>query len=191
MTNLRHFEKQWLLFSHISIQRLNLFSIKVYFSIDITAFPNLDPSHKEFTSDHTLNLRWYDPRLIFRDLNNKTTFNKLDSKSKKYIWKPQLAFLNALGPTTEEQSLHDEFTSVTLNKENKAYLDEDISLPREGKVPQIQLNEFIFLINNIHYTWTRQPMHINTYLISSSSALWREKLHLVEKEIHSTIHLQL
>ena len=153
MTNLRHFEKQWL-FKKYFKSKIKFFCIKVYFSIDITAFPNLDPSHKEFTSDHTLNLRWYDPRLIFRDLNNKTTFNKLDSKSKKYIWKPQLAFLNALGPTTEEQSLHDEFTSVTLNKENKAYLDEDISLPREGNVPHIQLNKLIFLIN-IHYTWTR------------------------------------
>ena len=69
---------------------------------------------------------------MFRDLNNKTTFNNLDSKDKKYIWKPRLAFLNALGPTTEEQSLHDELSSVTLNKENKEYLQEDISLPREG-----------------------------------------------------------
>ena len=106
--------------------------MKVFFSIDITAFPKIDPSQKEFTSDHALNLRWYDPRLIFRDLNDKTTFNNLDSKDKKYIWKPRLAFLNALGPTTEEQSLHDELSSVTLIKENKEYLQEDISLPREG-----------------------------------------------------------
>ena len=56
----------------------------------------------------------------------------MDSKDKKYIWKPRLAFLNALGPTTEEQSLHDELSSVTLIKENKEYLQEDISLPREG-----------------------------------------------------------
>ena len=40
--------------------------------------------------------------------------------------------MNALGPTTEEQSLHDELSSVTLIKENKEYLQEDISLPREG-----------------------------------------------------------
>ena len=106
---------------------------QVFFSIDIAAFPNIDPSHEEFTSDHTLNLRWYDPRLIFRDLSNKTTFNSLNSKDKKYIWKPQLAFLNALGPTAVELNLHDEFTSVTLNKENKEYLNEDISLSREGK----------------------------------------------------------
>ena len=105
---------------------------QVFFSIDISAFPKIDPSHEEFTSDHTLNLRWYDPRLIFRDLNNKTTFNNLNPRDKKYIWKPQLSFLNALGPSTEEQSLHDEFSSVTLNKENKKYLDEDVSLPREG-----------------------------------------------------------
>ena len=59
--------------------------------------------------------------------------NEEGNIDKKYIWKPQLAFLNALGPTAVELNLHDEFTSVTLNKENMEYLNEDISLSREGK----------------------------------------------------------
>ena len=108
--------------------------LQVFFSIDISAFPQIDPSRLEFTSDYSLNLRWYDSRLIFQDLNNKTVFNNLGETDKKYIWKPQLAFLNALGPTVAENGiLGDEFTSVTLNKEDGAYLKEDFSLPREGE----------------------------------------------------------
>ena len=111
----------------------------MFFSIDISAFPKIDPSHLEFTSDYSLSLRWYDPRLIFRDLNNKAIFNSLDEKDKRYIWKPQLAFLNALGPTVVDNNLDDEFTSVTLNREDKEYMQEDMSLAREGKIHTIEI----------------------------------------------------
>lgn len=100
--------------------------------MDISAFPNIDPSKLTLESDYSLNLRWYDPRLVFQNLGNKTTFNNLDEKSKKYIWRPRLAFLNALGPAVVEKNLHDEFSSVTLTKEDESTLPEDNSLPREG-----------------------------------------------------------
>ena len=127
----------------------------MFFSIDISAFPKIDPSHLEFTSDYSLNLRWYDPRLIFRDLNNKATFNNLDEKDKKYIWKPQLAFLNALGPTVVENNLDDAFASVTLNKEDKEYMEEDISLPREGNVSDNKCitNNIIIISYVLHFRY--------------------------------------
>ena len=84
----------------------------------------------------------------------------MDSKDKKYIWKPRLAFLNALGPTTEEQSLHDELSSVTLIKENKEYLQEDISLPREGILLVRYSHNRIY---GLHYYENKS--HINSFCI--------------------------
>ena len=106
---------------------------KVFFSIDISAFPKIDPSNLKLTSDYALNLRWYDKRLVFRNLNNKTVFNDLSESDKKFIWKPQLAFLNALGPAVVERNLDDEFSSFTLKKEEPEPMPEDQSLPREGR----------------------------------------------------------
>ena len=111
-----------------------LFNLKVFFSIVISAFPNIDPTNLKLTSDYELNLRWYDRRLIFQNLGNKTVFNNLEEKAKKYIWKPRLAFLNALGPAVVEKNLDDEFSSVTLTKENDKTLPEDNSLPREARL---------------------------------------------------------
>ena len=91
----------------------------------------------KLTSDYELNLRWYDKRLTFQNLANKTFFNALDERTKRYIWKPRLAFLNALGPAVVEKNLDDEFSSVTLNKEDASAggsLPEDQSLPREARL---------------------------------------------------------
>ena len=40
--------------------------VKVYFSISISAYPSIDAANSKITTDYDLNLKWYDPRLIFR-----------------------------------------------------------------------------------------------------------------------------
>ena len=102
---------------------------QVFFSIDIGAFPEIDPNSFKLKSDYDLNLRWYDPRLKFRDLNSLEEFNDLDEKVKTHLWTPKLSFVNALGPVSKAL---DEAASVRLIKEEVDALPEDFSLPREG-----------------------------------------------------------
>ena len=83
----------------------------------------------KFTADFYLNLRWYDSRIYFRDLNNVTSLNALSLQDKEGIWTPRLAFTNALGPLqTEKDSLT---TGVLIRNGNP--LPEDISLSTEGE----------------------------------------------------------
>ena len=97
----------------------------------ITAFPEIDASNFKLKSDYDLSLRWYDPRLKFRDLNNLTEFNDLSENDKTYLWSPKLEFVNALGPVTKGL---DEATSIRLIKEEKDSLPEDFTLDREAKL---------------------------------------------------------
>ena len=61
----------------------------MFFSIDISAFPEIDSSNFKVKSDYDLNLRWYDPRLKFRDLHNLTEFNDLTADDKTLLWSPR------------------------------------------------------------------------------------------------------
>ena len=107
---------------------------QVFFKIVITAFPQMDAANKKLTTDYDLTLRWYDPRLIFRDLNNSTEFNDLDDEDRRYIWSPRVALSNALGPVPREV---ERFTAVTLEREELEPLPEDPTLPREGNTSEI------------------------------------------------------
>lgn len=72
----------------------------------------------------------YDLRIDFRDLNNITSLNSLDSKDREQIWTPSLGFVNALGPY---QTQVDEKTTGALIREDDP-LPEDLSLSTEGNV---------------------------------------------------------
>ena len=87
---------------------------KVYFSISISAYPKIDAANSKITTDYNLNLKWYDPRLIFRDLKADETFNDLSAESKMIIWSPKVDVPNALGQVKNQ--LNDDFTSVSLLK---------------------------------------------------------------------------
>ena len=50
------------------------------------------------TADFYLNLKWYDLRIDFRDLNTVTSLNTLSRTDQEAIWTPKLGFTNALGP---------------------------------------------------------------------------------------------
>ena len=105
--------------------------VKVYFSIVITAYPKIDTSNAKFTTEYDLNLKWYDPRLIFRDLKSDETFNDLSASNKLIIWSPQIDIQNALGPIKSQ--LNDDSTRIMLLRENEENLPEDFSLSNEGK----------------------------------------------------------
>ena len=64
--------------------------VKVFFSISISAYPKIDTANSKITTDYDLNLKWYDPRLIFRDLKADETFNDLSAESKMIIWSPKV-----------------------------------------------------------------------------------------------------
>ena len=106
---------------------------KVYINISVLAFPNIDTVTLKFTADFYLNLRWYDPRIEFQDLNNITSLNSLNTHGRDSIWTPRLAFNNALGPV---QTTVDELTVGLLHREGKP-LPEDV----------YQANEGIYMIN--------------------------------------------
>ena len=100
----------------------------VYINISVLAFPSIETVNLKFTVDFYLNLRWYDPRIDFRDLNNVTSLNSLSKWGVENIWTPRLAFTNALGPV---QTLVDELTVGLLHREGHP-LPEDIYLSTEG-----------------------------------------------------------
>ena len=100
----------------------------VYLNVSVLAFPEIKTTELTFTADYFLNLRWYDPRLAYQDLNTLTALNVLSSQHKKQIWTPQLTFTNALGPFQTEV---DKLTSGVLVREGQP-LAEDLSLATEG-----------------------------------------------------------
>ena len=100
----------------------------IYINASVLAFPFINTINLKFTADFYLNLRWYDLRLSFNDLNNVTYLNALTKEDKNSIWVPTLSFLNALGPYS---TVVDESTSGVLVRLGKP-LPEDISLTQEG-----------------------------------------------------------
>ena len=101
----------------------------VYINASVLAFPKIDTLNLKFTADFYLNLRWYDLRLDFQDLNNVTSLNALSYEDKTSLWVPKLAFLNALGPFT---TLVDKANIGFLVREGPR-LEEKLSLSEEGK----------------------------------------------------------
>lgn len=102
--------------------------VVVYLNVSILAIPEIDTVNLKFTVDFYLNLRWYDLRLGIQDLNNITLLNTLGEEELDSIWKPQLAFTNALGPFQTEA---DELTTATIVREDDS-LPEDPYLSTEG-----------------------------------------------------------
>ena len=61
------------------------------------------------------------------------TFNDLSAENKMIIWSPKVDVPNALGQV-KSQMTNDEFTSVSLIKENEENLPEDFSLSNEARL---------------------------------------------------------
>jgi len=76
-----------------------------------------------FTADYYVNLRWYDGRLNYKDLNDNSLLNGVQTEALVRLWAPQLAFTNALGPF---QTVVDELSVATIVLENNPWHD-DIS----------------------------------------------------------------
>ena len=106
----------------------------IYMNASVLAFPFIETVNLKFTADFYLNLRWYDTRIYFRDLNNVTSLNALSMHDKEMIWTPRLAFTNALGPL---QTKMDSLSSGVLIRNGTA-LPEDITLSTEGTFIRLQ-----------------------------------------------------
>ena len=99
-----------------------------HINVSIMAFPLIETINMKFSADFYLNLRWYEPRIFFYDLNNVTSLNSLSKHDQNLIWTPQLTFVNSLGPY---QTVTDSMTSGILIREQNP-LPEDVTLPQEG-----------------------------------------------------------
>merc|ERR1719206_1706395 len=86
-------------------------AVPVYLNISILALPRIDTIHLQFTADYYVNLRWYDGRLVFKDLNSNSLLNGVQTSALRHLWTPQLAFVNALGPY---QTVVDDISVCTI-----------------------------------------------------------------------------
>ena len=102
-------------------------------NVSVLAFPFIETVNLKFTADFFLNLKWYDLRIDYRDLNNVTSLNTLSKEDMQNIWVPKLGFTNALGPF---QTQVDQLTSGVLVREDTP-LGEDITQSTECKIISI------------------------------------------------------
>ena len=103
--------------------------LKIFISANILAFPSIDTIGLKFTADFFLNLRWYDPRLHWKNLQDEYTVNALDDANKFSVWTPRLSFENALGNIITEL---DKSTLLFILKESQPRLDEHYE-PKHGR----------------------------------------------------------
>ena len=159
----------------------------IYINASVLAFPFINTVNLKFTADFYLNLRWYDLRLGFMDLNNVTYLNTLTKEDKNSIWVPTLSFLNALGPYS---TVVDESTSGVLVRLGKP-LPEEISLTQEGKY---LLTIFIDSINmgKIRYLdRCMQRIHVFSLLFFSYALFWKREFYLFNQRIFPGILLPI
>ena len=69
----------------------------IHLNVSILALPDIRTVDLQFTADYFINMRWYDHRLAFKDLNDKAVLNGVNTLDLVRIWTPALKFLNALG----------------------------------------------------------------------------------------------
>ncbi len=103
-------------------------SVDVKMNISILALPVIDTANLVFTVDFILNLRWTDDRLRLTDLNNVSLLNTLSGDIVDKLWKPQLSFVNALGPFETE---YDKKVYAIVVKETDP-MKLDMKQPKEG-----------------------------------------------------------
>ena len=66
-------------------------SIQVKMNLSFLAFPVIDTAGLKFTVDFYLQMSWHDNRLTFRDLNEASILNTLNSEDRDNIWVPRIA----------------------------------------------------------------------------------------------------
>ena len=88
---------------------------------------------RQIVVDFYLNLRWYDSRLAYRDLNTVSSLNSLQLSNMESLWIPKLQFTNALGPL---QSAVGNSTTGTVIREGPQ-LPEEKSEWREGNLMRV------------------------------------------------------
>ena len=106
--------------------------INLYINISIIAVPEINTKELKFTVDFEINLRWFDSRLHFWNLQNRSIINRMKQKDQEVMWKPELLFVNALGPPVDNVGS----STVVLVKQGNP-LKENISLHKEGKIFRI------------------------------------------------------
>jgi hypothetical protein len=84
----------------------------VTISIGINLLMEFKELESKYQSRLHLKMVWYDPRLIFYNLRNDSSLNRLGS-SKNIIWTPQLTFTNSISNTIIE---NDDLVRISVDK---------------------------------------------------------------------------
>ena len=87
----------------------------------------------------------YDDRLSFKDLNDNSLLNGVQTGALKNLWTPQLAFKNALGPF---QTVVDDLSVCTIRLEKTPSFD-DMTQSNECKMTNTYLFVMISLFHKI------------------------------------------
>ena len=122
--------------------------LKVYVSAVLQSFPVIDTVALTFSVNYYLSLRWYDDRLTLRDLNRDSTLNSLSHKERVKIWRPHLAFDNALGT---EQFAVDDTTRIFALSEVEG---EEVTINGEETLLYPGKNDSIVMSREFYHTYT-------------------------------------
>ncbi|TRY72284.1 hypothetical protein TCAL_08599 [Tigriopus californicus] len=68
----------------------------VYVEVEVVSFPEIQALEQKISVDFHLSLRWYDPRLEYRNLKPGKQENPISSESIVSLWVPRLGLLNGL-----------------------------------------------------------------------------------------------
>ena len=124
-------------------------NISSFISMDIYDIQNIDELHMMFTVQFRIQLKWFDSRIIFRNLKPTDWENKLDSSEIEKIWTPTLYIKDSNIVYVEAgQKIQEGIGSVWIHrngspKENElSEIDEDFLYPgHENSI--IMVNFFI------------------------------------------------
>ena len=133
---------------------LSSLSLRVYDIVDV------DELHMSYMVNFGINLRWFDSRIIFRNLKPRASDNKLDIEEIEKIWTPKLYIDNShkvfveAGQKTQDSSGHVKVYQKGYPIENELLeIDEDNLYP--GNENPIQMSNFfeIKLGCKFHLMW--------------------------------------
>ena len=118
-----------------------------FLSLNVYNIVDVDELHSSYVVHFSINLTWYDNRIIFRNLKPRAYDNNLDIEEIKKIWTPRLYIDNShkvfveAGQKTQDSSGYVKVYRKGYPKENELLeIDEDYLYP--GNENPIQMTNF-------------------------------------------------
>ena len=112
---------------------------KILLALNLIEILDIDEKRERFATKFLLSLKWFDPRLNFRNLKNKTAANKLVNEEMESVWIPQVIFVNT---PDFDVSKDDEKAFALINRTQQAVFSplEELTISHLYKGGQNSLN---------------------------------------------------